>query len=231
MGGQTYYNPTTISMTTEVTTTATTVQKDSSSSSSSPLVWVATTRFSATTWQENVNYRANNKKQEDAPPPVCLYPVPQPMSVWVPPYGIVLVLEMNNTDNRIEGVGLVRNVLARTHHRVYSDPNYNRYAYVGHYRVDRSDWLRLDPPLLTALETLCFRGKGHFKRGAGITHLHRRAVDWEPRLVRLFCLVYPEGMPVPASEKTLSVLSLPSATTTTTTPNKNKQKHDKPVQK
>ena len=165
-------------------------------------MWVATTRFNNDTWKQNVDYRA--RKATTSPAPICLYPVPQPMSVWVPPYGLVLVLEMNNTENRLEGVGIVRNVLARTHHRVYSDPNYNRYAYVGHYRVDRTDWLRLNPVLLTELETLCFRGKGHFKRGAGITHLHRRATQWETPLVNLFCHLYSEKPPL--------LLSLPCTT-------------------
>ena len=186
----------------------------------SHLVWVATTRFNNVTWKENVDYRARKAHLDmtsSANTPVCLYPVPQPMSLGIPPYGLVLVLEMNNTENRLEGVGIVRNVLARTHHRVYTDPNYNRYAYVGHYRVDRSDWIRLHPTLLTDLETLCFRGKGHFKRGAGITHLHRRAAIWETPLVELFCHLYSENPSLLLSLPSTSTSTSTSTTTTTTT--------------
>jgi hypothetical protein len=85
----------------------------------------------------------------------------------------VFVIEMNLFENKIEGIGLIRN-------RVYDDRyyliypkhgNYNRYTYIGKYYLNRKQLVVHEPAqaFIQDLESVLFRGKGHLKRGNGFT--------------------------------------------------------------
>jgi len=122
-----------------------------------------TTRFNNKTWQENVRYRANNHLP-------CIYPVPFAIKInkELPPDETLYVIEMNNDTNKIEGVGVIKNHQDFKKHCVYSVPHLNRYCYVGNKYYPRS---QINPTWLSEMETLCFKGKGHLKRGQGFTRL------------------------------------------------------------
>ena len=81
----------------------------------------------------------------------------------------LLVLEMHNDLNRIMGIGAV---FARSHyHRyaMYSDNKYNVCAFMGPYRIDRTEMTPEEEVVLVMLDALCFRGKRHMKRLRGLT--------------------------------------------------------------
>jgi hypothetical protein len=101
---------------------------------------------------------------------------------------VVFVIEMNNEKNRVEGIGMVLNIVKRgSQYNMYEDYNYNRFVYCGKYRLDRSDIETLtckaislldptapeNPPInvLQMLDDLLFKGKSHMKRGTQVSRL------------------------------------------------------------
>ena len=121
---------------------------------------LATTRFDNSTWSENERMRGNSKYSG------CIYCSPQQMSPKIDLNSLVFIIEMNNSNNQVMGIGLVRNAISTDkYYRVYDVGNYNRYTFKGKYRVERNE---LEESLLEILEKLLFRGKTHSKRGAGI---------------------------------------------------------------
>ena len=60
------------------------------------------TRFNNDTWRENIE----NRKKRGL---VCFYAAPRPITDKIQPNSIVFVIEMNNTINQIQGIGLIRN--------------------------------------------------------------------------------------------------------------------------
>ena len=67
---------------------------------------VVSTRFNTETYQENKEYRTKNNMGIFA----CIYCAPQPMSPKIVPESLVFVIEMNNTINQVEGIGLIQNI-------------------------------------------------------------------------------------------------------------------------
>ena len=123
---------------------------------------ITTTRFNQATWEENVRYR------EKHPALGCIYPTPVENNTQLAHDTILFVLEMNNDTNRIEGIGLVRNRVFIQKYMVYSNPNYNRYAYLGKYRIDRSEMTKEEDQIMRVFDILCFTGARHLKRLQGI---------------------------------------------------------------
>ena len=77
---------------------------------------------------------------------------------------------MNNSTNRIEGVGVIRNYAnIEQPPWIYANNNYNRYIYQGEHRMDREAIIRYDTELVDTIEAVCFKGKTHLKRGSGLT--------------------------------------------------------------
>jgi len=124
--------------------------------------FLVTTRFNNHTWNENIAYRQRFSKIG------CIYPTPQANSQSIPNEAILYVLEMNNDTNQIMGIGLIRNHAYIQQHRVYSEPNYNRYAYLGKMRIDRQDMSEEEERIMKVFDILCFRGSRHMKRLLGI---------------------------------------------------------------
>jgi hypothetical protein len=128
------------------------------------MVLIGTTRFNMDTWSENSTYRA--KKDFNG----CIYGCPKRIACTVPVNAGVAILEMNNTTNKIMGIGLIVNYLrVDKSYRIYDDGNYNRYVYLSKYRIDRSDLKSNEEALLSYLERIVFYSKTHLKRGQGIT--------------------------------------------------------------
>jgi hypothetical protein len=128
-------------------------------------MWILTTRFNQATWQENMQFR--NKHQI-----ACLYGLSCPITVKIGCGDWCCVLEMNNELNKLEGIGLIRNILKRDiYYKVYEERNLDRYTYVGKYHLSREYLKKENPLLLELLETMVFKGKSHLKRGSGMTML------------------------------------------------------------
>lgn len=127
---------------------------------------IVTTRFNNMTWEQNENYR--NKFNYKG----CIYGVQHCMSPKIFLNSYVFVVEMNNSLNQIEGIGLVKNNpnLERKY-IIYDDPNYNRFIYKGKYRINRDQLLLFDEILVNILDHICFKEKTHLKRGSGFTKI------------------------------------------------------------
>jgi hypothetical protein len=120
-------------------------------------------RFNDETWCENLEARERKQKK-------CLYGSPQEMSPKIEYNSPVFVVEMNNSKNQIEGIGLIKNKPdLEKYYRIHSDGNYNRYVYIGNYHIQRNELLEYNESLVNALDYILFKGKSHLKRGAGFT--------------------------------------------------------------
>ena len=120
-----------------------------------------TTRFNNKTWKENQNWRHLNNFNG------CIYGTPKLVSDKYTKDCPLIVLEMNNDENRIEGIGLVKNCYTRKKHNIYSDYTFNRYIYKGKYRIDRDVLDDREEIVLEVLDALVFKGERHLKRGNG----------------------------------------------------------------
>jgi len=89
----------------------------------------------------------------------------------------VFVVEMNNSRNRIEGIGLVRNRLSLDKNRIYSEINYNRFVYYGKYRLGREKLIEENSDLVETLDAILFKGKTHMKRGIGYTRITEKIMN------------------------------------------------------
>ena len=135
-------------------------------------VHILTTRFNANTWNENVAFREKYKYVG------CIYNSPRLMSPKVKLDAIVYMLEMNNTLNRIEGIGsLINRPVLHKHYKIHADENYNRFAFQSHTRMDREQLEIENSKLLELLETLCFKGKTHVKRGHGFMSISQKSIQ------------------------------------------------------
>ena len=135
-------------------------------------ITIASTRFNNHTWNENVNYR--NKIDHNG----CIYGCPQSISSKILDDSLLYIFEMNNSLNRIEGIGLIKNkIYYDNYYKIYSDGNYNRFVYKSNYRVDRKQLELYYPDILSLFELILFKGKTHLKRGFGITQVPEKLID------------------------------------------------------
>lgn len=140
---------------------------------------IFTTRYTTATWLENQTFCRKYKYP-------CAYFAPFPIPKKVPDKASFFALEMNNDTNQIIGIGLTSNEPKQRKYTVYENPYYNRFAYLGKSRVSREsvfDNIPLDELeneidiqeirdiryFWENLEYFCFKGKGHLKRGQGLT--------------------------------------------------------------
>lgn len=130
------------------------------------MFYLVSTRFTNDTWNTNQNYREKIGHNG------CIYGSPQEMSPKILIDSMVFVIEMNNSKNQIEGIGLIKN---RSHvdkyYKIYGDGNYNRYIYKSEYRLDRQDILRNNEKMVRILDYILFKGYTHLKRGSGFTSI------------------------------------------------------------
>ena len=124
--------------------------------------YLMTSRFSNETWSENQAYRTRINH------PGCIYCSPEPITVQIPIDAIMFILEMNNSTNKIMGIGMVRNRAHINKYQVYENGNYNRYAYKGKHRIDRKEMSEEEETIMKAFDIICFKGNKHMKRGQGL---------------------------------------------------------------
>ena len=131
---------------------------------------IVTSRFNNETRDANYAYRKKHKF-------ACMYccPIePSPKILYDTP---MFVIEMNNSTNKIEGIGLIKNKPEmKRYYKVHQDGNTNRYIYIGNYYMDRDMIEEYNSPLVYALEVILFTGYMHSKRGAGLTRIPQTAL-------------------------------------------------------
>jgi len=125
--------------------------------------FIMTSRFNNSTMEENERFRSSQPKIG------CIYCSPSPVSIRIPHESIMFVLEMNNDKNEITGIGMVMNKPRINKYSVYNNGNYNRYSFVGNYRIDRTDMSEDENLILRVFDILCFTGNRHMKRGQGLS--------------------------------------------------------------
>ena len=144
--------------------------------------FIGTTRFNDSTYEENSKWRTKHNHTG------CIYALNKRIPESIPADSLIYVLEMNNDQNKIMGIGLIRNNRDKQQRiRIYqNNPYYNRYVYHSNQRIDAKDVKY--QKLLEVLERLVFKGSRHMKRGQGITCLPwRRFKKGKTRkIIRLF---------------------------------------------
>lgn len=131
---------------------------------------IVTTRFDNETYEENIVFR---KKHNIA----CIYGSPNEMPVSLRLISVLFVVEMNNTTNKIEGIGIVQNKSwGDKYYRIYKNGDYNRYIYKGNYHLTRESLENMNNDLVKAFEIICFKKKSHLKRGYGFTTITEKLI-------------------------------------------------------
>lgn len=137
------------------------------------MFYLACTRFNNTTYTENINYR--NKNGEKA-----IYGSTLKIRDIYDLGVLIFVVEMNNEQNRIEGISLIKNMLVcDKRHNIYENAEYNRYIYRGNYWLSRSQINDFNGEITEIFENILFKGKSHLKCRIGITIITEKLfVHW-----------------------------------------------------
>jgi hypothetical protein len=134
---------------------------------------VVTGRFNNETMNANYNYRRKKNLS-------CIYCVPMELSAKIHYDTPVFVIEMNNSSNRIEGIGLIKNrPSSNRYYKVHDDGNTNRFIYIGDYFMDRETIIRNNPFITDVLDEILFKGKTHSKRGSGLSIIPEKVLKFD----------------------------------------------------
>tara|TARA_B100000989_G_C19526428_1_gene467128 strand:+ start:3005 stop:3505 length:501 start_codon:yes stop_codon:yes gene_type:complete len=131
------------------------------------------TRFNNITIQENKNWLIKNNEIG------CIYGSPVKITDKILPESHIIVIEMNNSKNIIEGIGIIKNKLLPNEkkYRIYKENNYNRFIYKSNIRIDRISFNNYEKSIIKDLEKLLFKTRNHCKRGQGIQLLPKHIND------------------------------------------------------
>lgn len=133
----------------------------------------------------------------------------------------LFVFEMNNTINKIMGIGLIKSNLSKDQTiNIYSNPEFNKYVYRSLYHVQLIEPSVINSYSVSSLNRTkniniycenipeeivdlmedeiipnCFFGKGHIKRGGGFTRYPVRFQQPEilEKLLKLFIIMNPNN--------------------------------------
>jgi len=148
---------------------------------------IMTTRFNNETLEENKKYRESLSKVK------CIYCCPDAIARAIPYESTLFVLEMNNSENKIVGIGKIKNNPKLQKYVVYNENNYNRYQYIGKQRIDRNEMDEEEEEIMQLFDNWCFKGMGHMKRGQGIKsfpldklYFHSRFVNIHKTVKQMF---------------------------------------------
>ena len=128
------------------------------------MLYIASTRFNNETLESNYKYRADKKING------CIYGSCMMINEKYPINSLLFVIEMNNTQNKIEGIGLIKNrLILDKYYKIYKDGNYNRYTYGGKYWISREQIMEYNSILVEIFDKILFKGKSNVKRISGIS--------------------------------------------------------------
>lgn len=142
-----------------------------------------TTRFTTETYLENLRYRETNNI-------ICVYSASLPISDKLP-FKDYYVLEMNNSINKIMGIGIISKSLQPVN-KIYTNNYYNRYTYKGKQHVKFYDLTsgsllsQENEKLILTIEKKIFYGKGHLKRGSSKTSFPLYPHEYIDDLINIF---------------------------------------------
>lgn len=126
---------------------------------------ICITRFDNKTINENKNWKLLNNHIG------CIYGTPIKISEKILPETFIVVLEMNNSKNIVEGIGFIKNKLEKEnkkYYKIYTDNNYNRFIYKSNLRIDKSSFSVYEKNIIENIEYMLFKSSRHCKRGHGI---------------------------------------------------------------
>jgi hypothetical protein len=127
------------------------------------ITYIGTTRFNNETIHDNRRYKESRMLG-------CIYGTGFTINEQYQFNCWVFVVEMNNSTNLIEGIGLIRNNIEKNnYYNIYDNHGYNRYTYIGKWRASREQMVSKIPNIVRILEIILFKGKSHFKRISGIS--------------------------------------------------------------
>jgi hypothetical protein len=126
------------------------------------MFYLACTRFTNATYTENMEYRLRRNE-------AVIYGTSIRIREIYPIGCKIIIIEMNNDTNQVEGFGFICNHISTERHKIYENDEYNRYVYRGKYWLSRTQIEQYDPNILTTLENVLFKGRTHLKRRIGIT--------------------------------------------------------------
>lgn len=127
------------------------------------MFYLACTRFNDATYAENMNYRIKHNEK-------AIYGLTIKIRETYLPGTLMFIAEMNNQQNRIEGISLIKNLLVcDKRHNIYENSEYNRYIYRGNYWLSRAQINEFNPEILEIFDNILFKKKSHLKRRIGIT--------------------------------------------------------------
>ena len=136
------------------------------------MIKIVSTRFNNLTWQENLDYRIKNNIK-------CIYGSPSELPPHIYLDENVFVVEMNNSTNKIEGIGLIRNrIHVDKYYKIYQEGNYNRYIFKSGYHLNREKLILHNERLVNILDFVLFKGKTHLKRGSGFTTIPEKLLHF-----------------------------------------------------
>ena len=134
---------------------------------------IVTGRYNNETWVASVDYRIKKNI-------ACIYAPPFKLTDTIDINTPVFVIEMNNTINKIMGIGLIHNKLVTNEiHKVQQDSNCNRYIYIGNYHISRELLEYYDVSLVDMLDEILFKGYTHSKRGSGLTKIPENVLKFD----------------------------------------------------
>jgi hypothetical protein len=139
---------------------------------------LVTSRFTNETLEKNYEYRFKKGF-------ICLYCTPLELSPKIPYNTPLFVIEMNNSINKIAGIGFIKNKPEfNKYYKVHSDSNTNRYTYIGKYFMSRDIIHEYNSLLIYILEEILFKGYGHSKRGTGLTLFPEKMLVYEDMYIK-----------------------------------------------
>ena len=126
------------------------------------MFYLACISFNNITYNENICYRNKCNKK-------VIYGSMLKICEIYPKESLIFIAEMNINENKIEGIGLIKNVLVynRTH-KIHDNSECNRFIYQGKYWLSRTQILDVDFEILNIFDDILFKGKSHLKNRIGI---------------------------------------------------------------
>jgi hypothetical protein len=144
------------------------------------MFYLACISFNNKTYDENICYRNKHNKK-------VIYGSMLKIREIYPKESLIFIAEMNVNENKIEGIGLIKNIIVynRTH-KIHDNNECNRYIYQGKYWLSRTQILEVDIEILNIFDDILFKGKSHLKNRIGIRIITDNLfVNWSYDLITL----------------------------------------------